>query len=54
MPNNNTEKIVEERFSKCSKQRYPGDKKWPDEDVPTKSTNPKESQDPLPNKKNGK
>ena len=44
-------KILEERFSKQVKQRYPGDRKWKDEDVPTNNTNPKDNQDPLPSKK---
>ena len=43
-------KITKEEFRQVP-QRYPGDRKWKDEDVPRKGHDPKSEQDPLPPKK---
>ena len=40
-----TNRGIDVRFSKCSQQRFPGDRKWKDDDVPTDDNNPKEQQD---------
>lgn len=45
MSDKKTIKGIEARFSKCSQLRYPGDRKWKDDDVPTDDNNPKEQQD---------
>ena len=48
-------RAVEIKLMKQVPQRYPGDRKWKDEDIPSEKNNPKEQQEPLPkNKKKSK
>lgn len=45
--NKNERRVVELKLSRQVPQRFPGDRKWKNEDVPSKDSNPKEDQDPI-------